>query len=260
MKASPAAGSDPSYPAFYLEGQELYSGNSRSYWVLPQCLPAGSGTQCTATSDCCQTMPTSCTLDVPITTNPPARHCVLNSAITCSANGAACNVDTDCCSVASGARCASGTCQIPMQAGYPSSETVSYDFPGTCTGGVVIGDASQGQAPVWEYIQSDQTVPAGTSITITLQTATTEAGLSGATATPSYSISSTVSAPSSLLSPQVGSPAAAETVDQYLRSLTPAQASQLWLRVNITLTASSNLLSSPTLVSLVPTFDCLPSE
>ena len=38
MKPTPTPGTDPSYPAFYLEGQELYAGNSRGYWVLPQCI------------------------------------------------------------------------------------------------------------------------------------------------------------------------------------------------------------------------------
>jgi hypothetical protein len=270
INASPTPGTDPSYPAFYLDGQELYAGNSRSYWVLPQCIVPSStrstATVCTSNQDCCTSgtgTPASCTLDIPIATNPPTKHCVPNTAIMCSADGAACNVDGDCCNLVSeGARCSGGTCQVPPVAGYPAAATVAYDFQGVCTGGVVVvtGDASatMGQAPIWEFVQSDQTVPTGTSITITLQTATTEAGLSTATMTPSYSISSTVTLPSYLSSPQVGSPSVAETVDQYLKANNLA--SQTWLRVNVTLNSSSNRMSAPTLTSLEPTFDCAATE
>ncbi len=270
MSMSPSAGTDPSYPAFYLDGQELYAGNSRSYWVLPQCIvpsaTRSTATVCTSNQDCCVMgtgTPASCTLDIPIATTPPTKHCVPNTAITCSADGAACNVDGDCCNLVSeGTRCSGGVCQIPPQPGYPPAETLSYDYQGTCAGGTVVGDASMGTAAVWQFIQSDQTIPAGTSITITLQTATTQAGLSAAVASTSYSISSTVVSPMYLSSPQVlmGMTTMAQTVDNFLRSLTPAQASKTWLRVNVTLNASPDKMSAPTLISLEPTFDCMANE
>jgi hypothetical protein len=270
INTTPGAGTDPSYPAFYLEGQELYAGNSRGYWVLPQCIvpnaTRSTATVCTSNQDCCSTgtgTPASCTLDIPIASNPPIKHCVPNTAITCSGDGAACNVDGDCCNLVSeGARCSGGTCQVPPVTGYPPSETISYDFQGACAGGTVVGDASMGTAAVWQFIQSDQTIPAGTSITITLQTANTQAGLSAAMASTSYSISSTVVSPMYLASPQVpmGMTTVAQTVDNFLRSLTPAQASKTWLRVNVTLNSSSNRMSAPTLISLVPTFDCTANE
>jgi hypothetical protein len=270
MNTTPTAGSDPSYPAFYLDGQELYAGNSRSYWVLPQCIvpsaTRSTATVCTSNQDCCTTgtgTPASCTLDIPIATNPPTKHCVPNTSIVCSADGAACNVDGDCCNLASeGARCSGGLCTQPPVP-YPSSLSTTYDFQGTCSGGVVIGDASQGQAPVWRYIQSDEIIPAGTSITITLQTAATEAGLATATATTAYSLgTATITAPSYLSSPQVpsGMTTVAETVDQFLRAQSPAQASQLWLRITVNLNPSSDHQSAPTLISVEPTFDCAASE
>jgi hypothetical protein len=256
MNTNPATGSDPSYPPFYLEGQELYAGNSRSYWVLPQCIAAASATACTSSQDCCQTAPTSCVLDVPIATNPPTRHCVLNSAMTCSADGAACNVDSDCCTVTTeGTRCASGTCQVPPQPGYPASETITYDFQGCSPSG------STGTATVWEFIQTDQIIPAGTSITISAQTAAGQtdggdpsAALSAATPSTPYTLTSTVSAP--MFSTDVN------TIDYTLRhpASGAAQASQTWLRVTVTLNASSNRQSAPTLISLVPTFDCTAAE
>lgn len=270
LNTTPMAGSDPSYPAFYLDGQELYAGNSRSYWVLPQCIvpsaTRSAATVCTSNQDCCTTgtgTPASCNLDIPISTNPPTKHCVPTTSIMCSADGAACNVDGDCCNLASeGARCSGGLCTKPPVP-YPSSLSTSFDFQGTCSGGVVIKDASQGQAPVWEYIQSDEVIPAGTSITITLQTATTEAGLATATATTAYSLgSATITAPSFLSSPQVpsGSGTVAETVDTYLKGQSPAQGSQLWLRINVTLNPSSDHQTAPTILSLEPTFDCAASE
>jgi hypothetical protein len=270
INASPTPGTDPSYPAFYLDGQELYAGNSRSYWVLPQCVVPSStrsaATVCTSNQDCCSMgagTPASCTLDIPIASNPPTKHCVPNTAIMCSGDGTACNVDGDCCNLVSeGARCSGGTCQIPPVTGYPSAASVVYDFQGTCAGGIVIGDASQGQSPVWQYIQTDQVIPTGTSIGITLQTAPTEAGLATAVPSTPYSITATTTAPMYLSSPLIpmGAGFVAQPVDQYLRALSPAQASQLWLRVTVTLNASSNRMLAPTLTSLLPTFDCAATE
>jgi len=270
INTTPGAGSDPSYPAFYLDGQELYAGNSRGYWVLPQCIvpsaTRSAATVCTSSQDCCATgpgTPAACTLDIPIASNPPTKHCVPTTAIMCSADGASCNVDGDCCNLISeGTRCSGGICQIPPPSGYPATESVSYDFQGTCSGGVVIGDASQGQSPVWQYIQTDQIVPAGTSIGITLQTAPTEAGLATAVSATPYSLTATTTAPMYLSSPLIpmGAGFVAQPVDQYLRALSPPQASQLWLRVTVTLNASPTLQSAPTLQSLLPTFDCLATE
>jgi hypothetical protein len=275
MNTNPAAGSDPSYPAFYLDGQELYAGNSRSYWVLPQCVvpsaTRSAATVCTSNQDCCATgpgTPASCTLDVPIAANPPTRHCVPTSAITCSANGAACNVDTDCCNFSSeGARCASGTCQVPAQPGYPASESVTYDFQSNCVTAAQAeaGANPSGNATVWEFLQTDQVIPAGTNITVSFQTAATEAGLSTAQApTAPYSLSATIAPPSYYSGPPNTADGGAWTVDYDLRNPTAAgvkaQASLPWLRVTVTLVASSNGQSAPTLTSLVPTFDCAPSE
>jgi hypothetical protein len=267
MKTTPTAGTDPSYPAFYLEGQELYAGNSRGYWVLPQCTASSttlsSANLCNYTSDCCQTTASSCTLDTPITTTPPTKHCIPTSSIACKSDGASCDIDSDCCTYASeGTRCSGSVCTVPPQPGYPTSESITYDFQASCS--------SSGTSPVWEYIQTDQTVPTGTSIAISAQTATSQAGLASATPTSAYSVTTTVSAPSYLSGP-FNSMGSAITVDQALRALTPPQASagscagdggacSSWLRVNVTLNSSTSKQSTPTLVSLVPTFDCAPTE
>jgi hypothetical protein len=48
---NPAAGADPSHPAFYLPGQELGSGNIRAFAVLAPCV--GDGADCESGLDCC---------------------------------------------------------------------------------------------------------------------------------------------------------------------------------------------------------------
>jgi hypothetical protein len=49
LNATP--GSDPSHPAFYLDGQELTADNLRGFWVLPPC--QAEGASCTAGDQCC---------------------------------------------------------------------------------------------------------------------------------------------------------------------------------------------------------------
>ena len=46
-----APGSDPSHPAFYLPGQELYAGNSRGFWSVEPC--RGDGAACETSDECC---------------------------------------------------------------------------------------------------------------------------------------------------------------------------------------------------------------
>ena len=46
-----APGTDPSHPAFYLDGQELQADNLRGYWVLPAC--QAMGTSCESGDQCC---------------------------------------------------------------------------------------------------------------------------------------------------------------------------------------------------------------
>ena len=44
-------GTDPSYPAFYLPGQELYAGNARGVWTVDPCL--ADGNSCESGDECC---------------------------------------------------------------------------------------------------------------------------------------------------------------------------------------------------------------
>lgn len=42
---------DPSFPAFYLPGQELLAGNARGFWVVDPCKDDGAG--CESGVECC---------------------------------------------------------------------------------------------------------------------------------------------------------------------------------------------------------------
>ena len=47
----PTPGTDPSHPAFYLDGQELNADNLRGFLTLPPCEAAGAS--CTSGDQCC---------------------------------------------------------------------------------------------------------------------------------------------------------------------------------------------------------------
>ena len=249
MNTTPSAGSDPSYPAFYLDGQELYSGNSRSFWVLPQCSPPSTtpsaANLCTTTSDCCQTTASTCTLDIPIASNPPLAHCIPTTALMCAADGGACNVDGDCCTVVTeGTRCSANKCTVPGGTGYPNSQPVTYDFQATCT--------ADGTHPVWQLLRSQVVIPGDSTITFSAASAATQAGLSSAGVGDQGTATMTVQPPQFLTGPK--------TIDQVLRALVPMSSSGPWLRVTATLNPTSDHTQTPKLTSLTPTYDCLFDE
>ena len=202
---------------------------------------------CTATADCCQTTASVCALDIPITTNPPTSHCVPTTSVTCKATGAACNVDGDCCELASkGARCSGGTCTVPPTlSGYPDRAERDVRFQANCP--------TKGTGPTWQFLQSDEIIPLDSSISFAVQSASTQAGLTAApvatTATWNATAAHQAQPPYFL--------ADAPTVDQELRTLSPPSTSDLWLRVTVTLTPSTDHTATPVLTSLVPTYDCL---
>lgn len=251
MNTNPAAGSDPSYPAFYLDGQDLWSGNSRSYWVQPQCAPAASGAPtaanlCTSNADCCQTVPTVCKLDIPIAANPATAHCIASSAMTCAADGAACNVDGDCCTVlSSGTRCSGNVCTVPPSGdGYPNSDQVFYDFEGTCE--------ETGAHPVWQLLETQQIIAGDSSIKFEVQSAATPAGLITAPKATTHTATATAQPPMFTTGPA--------TMDEVLRALPTPGASRALLRVTVTLNPSTDHTQSPTLTGVTPTYDCLFDE
>jgi hypothetical protein len=97
-------GTDPSHPAFYLPGQELYAGNSRGYWTVPPCRP--DGTACQVGDQCCGGFCEAaedggglvCTAQ-----QPP-----------CSAEYDKCSQTSDCCGAAMGTvECINNICSVP---------------------------------------------------------------------------------------------------------------------------------------------------
>ncbi len=82
-----AAGTDSSFPAFYLPGQELIAGNSRGFWSLDPC--EANGASCTIGDECCNGY-----------CEPNAMGdlvCASSSVTNCSAVGNKCTTVSDCC-------------------------------------------------------------------------------------------------------------------------------------------------------------------
>jgi hypothetical protein len=96
--------SDPSYPAFYVTGQDFMTGNHRAFTALDPCKQ--NGDTCTSGTDCCGgfcfvpqapaefglELEGKCTADVP----------------KCAKSNERCNADSDCCNKAD--KCLSGFC------------------------------------------------------------------------------------------------------------------------------------------------------
>ena len=118
-------GTDPSHPAFYLDGQELLAGNSRGFLVLNQCeqpsTTPSAANLCTSNLDCCTNA--VCALDSPLPT-PATSHCI-PLPTGCVADGAACTGASTCCGFLNeGSLCSqqTHTCTVP-----PPSPTTSRD-------------------------------------------------------------------------------------------------------------------------------------
>ncbi len=100
----PMNGVDPSHPPFRIAGQDLNTLNLRGYFALDPC--KGDGQGCTSGTECCGGF---CNM-APMDAGGPVCAPTSNG---CSNNGDKCNVDTDCCSVASGSTCINHVCSEP---------------------------------------------------------------------------------------------------------------------------------------------------
>ena len=246
---NPSPGTDPSYPAFYLPGQELLAGNARAYFTLAPCETAGppatSANLCTSNLDCCggtASPPTAvCQLDPPPLANPPTSHCVATSSSSCAADGTACTSDAQCCNFASGSRCGSGTCSAAPPIDTYAQAPFVTQYNATCT--------TLGTDPVWEFFYWETITPNGTSIAFTAQTSNDGinwgAPVAIGTAAPPPNVTSTWTS-------------ATQTVDQYLRAA--GQISQPYLQVTATLNPDSTMTFAPTLTNWQVTYDCAANE
>jgi hypothetical protein len=96
------AGADPSYPAFYLPGQELGAGNSRGFWAVDPC--KANGNACESGDECCNGF---CRKDpdggaLVCQDKPPGTMCVQEFE--------KCSVDADCCDPKQ--KCIAGKCSL----------------------------------------------------------------------------------------------------------------------------------------------------
>jgi hypothetical protein len=129
-----------------------------------------------------------------------------------------------------------------------SSQTFVRDYVATCP---------EGYGPIWQNFEWQATIPTGTSIGFTAQTADTEAQLGGAPTYPNGNPPVSAGTATTTTSTWTSD---ANTVDWHLQNAVPAtpQFSKQWLRVNMTLNPSGN--TSPTLAEWQQLYDCKPSQ
>jgi hypothetical protein len=253
ISQNPTPGTDPSFPAFYLPGQELLAGNARAYFALSACeAPSATPTAanlCTSSLDCCggtATPPTAvCQLDPAPLANPPTSHCVSTSAMACVADGAACSGDAQCCNYGVGSRCASGICApAPPILTYAPAPFVMNFAATTCA-----TDAGSGTFPAWRFFYWESNTPNGTSIAFTAQTSadgvTWGAPVAIGTAAPPPNVTPTwTSGP--------------QTVDAALKAA--GQRSEMYLQVTAILKPDSTKTLTPSLTNWQLVYDCAASE
>ena len=244
---NPTPGTDPSFPAFYLPGQELLAGNSRAYFTLAACEAAGAPTAanvCTSNLDCCGASATPatavCQLDPAPLANPPLSHCVATSGSTCIADNAACTNDAQCCNFAAGSRCGSGKCA-------PAPPIVTYQ-PATYTT-IYKSTCKAGQSAVWRFFYWQAQTPTGTSIAFTAQTS--PSGTAWGASVPVGTAQ-----PPPLVT--TGWTSGSQTVDDALRA--NGQISQAQLLVTAKLKPDASNITTPTLTNWQVTYDCLDSQ
>jgi WD40-like Beta Propeller Repeat len=96
-----APGTDPSHPAFYLDGQELQADNLRGYWVLPAC--QAMGTSCESGDQCCSGFCRAGADGGTPSCVPPPKGCANEFE--------SCTTASNCC--ASTDQCINGRCATP---------------------------------------------------------------------------------------------------------------------------------------------------
>lgn len=97
---------DPSHPAFYLEGQDLVSGNMRGFWALEPCKQIGQS--CESGSECCEGFCRAVEQD-----GGTALVCVPPPVDECVEEYGKCVTTEDCCDVEDGYSCINGYCARP---------------------------------------------------------------------------------------------------------------------------------------------------
>jgi hypothetical protein len=99
VDASLTGSTDPSHPAFYIEGQETNSTNERPQFAVPPCKQVGQ--TCESGYECCDGRFCRQAADGSLTCQEPKPS-------ECARVGDSCKVTADCCD---GVPCIAGTCQ-----------------------------------------------------------------------------------------------------------------------------------------------------
>ena len=152
-----SSGTDPSYPAFYLPGQELEAGNSHGFWVSDAC--AELGQSCETNDDCClgtgDDPQRQCKV-VSTATVPATRRCAeINS---CSDTGESCGTTNDCCA---GLTCpeGGGVCVYVAPVAY-HPQRLTREYEASCPEGTQVE---------WRFFEWKASIPQGTSIAFSIQ-------------------------------------------------------------------------------------------
>ncbi|MCL2824522.1 MAG: hypothetical protein FWD57_11070, partial [Polyangiaceae bacterium] len=95
---------DPSHPAFYLEGQDLVSGNMRGFWSMEPCRQIDDS--CESGSDCCDGFCRAVAND----DGGVSLQCVPRPEDECSMEYERCDTKDDCCDEVPELLCISGLC------------------------------------------------------------------------------------------------------------------------------------------------------
>lgn len=202
--------------------------------------PAAAST-CNSSEDCCggtsSPATAECRIDLPVA-SPVKRYCRATSATACVMDGNACSADVDCCGFpASHCDTSTGLCAAPPPVKVAPSASYTRDFSAICR---------PDKQLKWHFFDWISTTPSDTSIRFEATSSATVAGLS---ATPVL-----------LANVQGVQPASWTGVDVDPKLVAGGQRSQQYLRITMTLFASSDRLASPLLSTWRQAYSCVDSE
>jgi hypothetical protein len=247
ISGSPTAGTDPSWPAFYLPGQELIAGNSRAVFSLEACHPAASGTPtaanlCDSDLDCCNAPASAaCVLDPPPLGSPPVRHCVASVAGSCRAVGQSCLATSNCCNAVAGGVCAGGVCTDPP--GYFTEQVLTRDYPSSCLPGFGVR---------WGLFEWQSKTPGDSKIQFSAQVS------NGSTWSPAAPVLFGTAQGADIVAPSWGT--SGTTVSTALGTPARGSPTDKALRITMTFKPSADQSKAPTLVDWRQSIECVPGE
>ncbi len=240
VNSSPVAGFDPSWPAFYLPGQELIAGNSRAAFALNACAAPSatltSANLCDTDLDCCGAPTTAaCVIDPPPIGNPAVKHCVPVSASVCRAVGQSCATTSSCCNAAQGGVCANGVCADPPP--YYVPVTYTRTFTSACP---------KDTLAQWSFFEWQSSTPSDSKIEFFA-----EVSSNGTTWAPSAPLKFATAQGASVVAPYWANGG------QKLAAQLGASSGTI-LRVTFALKPSTDNSQAPTLTQWRQSVDCVP--